>query len=282
MELPAHRLVINGCDLVYYQAGTVGEPVLLLHGGGTDNAQLSWELTYPALASDHQVFMPDWPGYGGSALPKQPFSIDLLVETIKGLLDRLDIRTASLVGVSMGGAAALGFTLAHPGRVAKLVLVDSYGLQSHAPWHKLSYLMVRTPYLIPLSWELMRRSRKLTRWTLGYILANPDAITSALVEEVYQTMQSETVGRAFYEFQNQEVTWNELRTCYLHRLAEIEQPTLLVHGERDRLVPLSAAREAAEHLPQARLDVLTNCGHWPQRDQPAAFNRLVADFLRPN
>ena len=279
MAITAHQIDFNSTDLHYYQTGEDGEYVLLLHGGGTDNARLSWELTYPALASDHQVLMPDWPGYGGSALPKQPFSIDVLVETIKGLMDGLDIRTASLVGVSMGGAAALGFTLAYPQRVEKLVLVDSYGLQSQAPWHKLSYLMVRTPYLIPMSWELLRRSRYLTRWTLGYILANPDAITSALVEEVYQTMQSETVGRAFYDFQTQEVTWNGLRTCYQSRLAEIEQPTLLIHGECDRLVPLSAAREAAERLPQARLEVLLNCGHWPQRDHPKRFNRLVAEFL---
>jgi pimeloyl-ACP methyl ester carboxylesterase len=95
-------------------------------------------------------------------------------------------------------------------------------------------------------------------------------------------MQSETVGRAFYDFQTQEVTWNGLRTCYMDRLGEIEQQTLLIHGEVDRLVPLSAAKEAAERLPYANLEILPNCGHWPQRDQPAAFNRLVADFLRPN
>lgn len=280
MAFTTQRIDINGIDVHYYQAGEFGKHVLLLHGGGTDNARLSWELTYPSLSGDHQVLMPDLPGHGGSELSKQSFSVDMLVETIAGLMDGLDIQYASLVGVSMGGAAAIGYTLKHPGRVAKLVLVDSYGLQSHAPWHKLSYLTVRTPYLIPVSWELLRRSRYLTRWTLGYILANPDAINAELVEEVYQAMQAENVGRAFYEFQTREVTWDGLRTCYLDQLLEIEQPTLLIHGEKDRLVPLSAAMQAAELLPQARLEVLQNCGHWPQRDHPAAFNRLVADFLR--
>jgi len=180
----------------------------------------------------------------------------------------------------MGGAAAIGFTLGHPERVTKLVLVDSYGLQAHAPWHKLSYLTVRTPYLVPMSWALLRRSRTLTRWTLGYILANPQAMTPKLVEEVYQAMQSEKTGRAFYELQNHEMTWDGLHTCYMERLGEIHQRTLLIHGAADRLVPLAAAKETAERLPNAHLEILANCGHWPQRDQPAAFNRLVADFLR--
>lgn len=282
MELASHNMTVNGCNLKYYQAGEAGDPVLLLHGGGTDHARLSWELTYPTLAPNHRVIMPDWPGYGGSELAKNPFSIDLLGDTLAGLMDGLAIDTASLVGVSMGGAAAMGFTLAHAERVAKLVLVDSYGMQARAPWHKLSYLTVRIPYLVPMSWALLRRSRRLTRWTLGTILTNPQAITPELVEEVYQAMQSEKTGRAFYEFQNREMTWDGLHTCYMERLGEIHQHTLLIHGETDRLVPLAAAKESVERLPHADLEILANCGHWPQRDQPAAFNRLVADFLRSN
>ena len=89
------------------------------------------------------------------------------------LMDALGLKRASLVGISMGAGAALGFALRSPERIEKLVLVDSYGLGSQVPWGRLGYLLVRAPFLKELTYALLRRSRTMIRWSLyGLVYAN--------------------------------------------------------------------------------------------------------------
>jgi pimeloyl-ACP methyl ester carboxylesterase len=73
--------------------------------------------------------------------------------------------------------------------------------------------------------------------------------------------------------------WHAPRTVYTERLSEVRAATLIIHGERDRLVPLAAAREAQRRIRGARLHIMQNCGHWPQRERPAEFNRVLCQFL---
>jgi len=70
-----------------------------------------------------------------------------------------------------------------------------------------------------------------------------------------------------------------MRTIYIDRLSEIAAPTLFVHGERDRLVPVDCAREAQQRTHNAQLHVMPNCGHWPQRERPEEFNSVLTGFL---
>ncbi len=268
-----------GRRIHYYQAGEQGSPVVLLHGGGIDSAMVSWRLTLPALAESHVVYAPDLPGYGLSEWEGGAYSIQLLIQTLHGLMDAWGLPKAALVGLSMGGGTALGYALAHPERVSKLVLVDSYGLSRNVPFQTLSYLFVKMPLVNPITWWSLRQSRALTRWTLSYILKNPEAITSELVDEVYAIVRRPGIEQAFAAFQNDEITPRGLRTSYMDRLDELSVETLIVHGDQDILVPLKDAREAAERIPNARLEVLHHAGHWSARDDPEQFNRLVADFL---
>ena len=277
--LQEKRVESSCLSIHYYQAGVADSPVILLHGGGTDHALLSWKLTYPALAPTHQVFLPNWPGYGQSAPLRGLYTTDILVGCLGDLMDAWQIERADFVGVSMGGGAAIGYTLANPHRVRQLVLVDSYGLQEKAPFHELSYLMVRTPLLMPLSWALIRYSRWLTKLSIGTIFHDQRAITDELVDDVFAAVRMPESGRAFYQFQRREVRWKRLRTNYLTRLPELKVPTLLVHGEKDALVPVKWAKMAVELIPDARLQVIEQCGHWPQREKPAEFNRILLEFL---
>ncbi len=273
------NVTIAGRRIHYYQAGEQGSPVVLLHGGGIDSAMVSWRLTLPALAETHVIYAPDWPGYGQSEWEGGGYSIDLLIQTLGGLLDAWGLQKTALVGLSMGGGTALGYAMAHPERVSKLVLVDSYGLSRSVSFQTLSYWFVKMPLVNPLTWWSLRRSRGLTRWTLSYILRNPQAITPELVEEVYQIMRRPGIEQAFSAFQNNEITPKGLRTSYMDQLNELPVETLIVHGDQDVLVPLKDAQEAAGRIPNARLEVLHNAGHWSSRDYPEKFNRLVAAFL---
>lgn len=283
MQITHHFTEVDQVRTHYLQAGEGTETVVLLHGGGLDTAELSWGLLIPELAAVEggrrfRVIAPDWPGFGETSSLPGGVSVEGLQGFLSAFFAELGIEKASLAGISMGGAAVLGFALDHPERVEKLILVDSYGLQRSAPMHRLSYLFVRVPGVRPLTWAMMR-SQPAVRYSLEALLKRPGSVTDELVEQVYQQMMRPGVAKAFSEFQNNELTWSGIRTCYMDRLSEITAPVLIVHGTRDALVPPESAREADSILPNSRLHWMEGSGHWPQRDDPQEFNRVVVEFL---
>ncbi len=280
MTLSETTLTANGLAISYYQSGDQGSPVVLLHGGGADSAMLSWREAIPVLAVDHVVYASDWPGYGGSQVLPGEYSLEKLVACLDGLLDQCGLAKASLVGLSMGGGAAIGYALAHPERIDRLVLVDPYGLQKKAPRQRISYFYIRIPFLIGATWSAMRRDRGMVRAALKSIFADPAQVTDELIDETFAAAQDPQPGKSFYSFQRYEITWNGTRTFYGARMAEIKAPTLFIHGEKDTLVPLDEIRAAVERMPDACLEVMENTGHWPPREHPDIFNRLVSDFLK--
>ncbi|MCU0490951.1 MAG: alpha/beta fold hydrolase [Chloroflexaceae bacterium] len=277
--LAEHVVFIANGRIRYFTAGAGGTPVVLLHGGGTDSAQLSWRLTIPSLAQTQRVFAPDWPGYGRSEPMQGPYTTTALITILRQLLDEWQLPQASLVGISMGGGVALGFALAFPERVSRLVLVGSYGLQERAPVHWLSYLFLQLPVVNRLSWASLRRSRRLTMLAVQRIFHNPALVSSELVDEVFAAIRHSQAETSFYAWQRDEVGRYGLKSVYVDRLRELTVPTLVLHGAHDSLVPLACARRAATLIPNARLEVLSDCGHWPQREKPAIFNQIVRAFL---
>ncbi len=196
---------VEGMRVHYQAAGDESQPVvILLHGGGIDCAELSWGLLLPELAQTHRVIAPDLPGYGESERPPRPYGVKFYVDFLTAFLDQLHLQRASLVGISMGGAIALGFTLQAQQRVEKLVLVDSYGLQEKAPFQYLSYLFIKIPGINELTWATMR-SRAMVRYTLQALLCRPGSLTPALLDRAYQEVNRPNARRAWNAFQKDEV-----------------------------------------------------------------------------
>jgi len=273
---------VEGINTHLFTAGEEGETVVLLHGGGTDSAWLSWQPVILALSPRFRVIAPDLPGYGKSDTPKISYTLDTYIHFVKQLLDQLGVARATLTGISMGGGIAIGFTLAYPERVQRLVLVDTYGIQRRYPGGLWGYILVRMEWLNRFSWWLLGRSRTLARASLQQIFHDPSALPNDLVNEVYEEIRRPKAGLAFRSFQKHEVLKNGLRTVFLDRLGEIEAETLFIHGENDQLVPLECAREAHARLPGSRLEIIPACGHWPQREKPQDFNRILLNFLESN
>lgn len=279
--MPGNQVTIDGLRIHYHHAGERGSPVILLHGGGIDSARLSWALALPALAESHRVFAPDMPGYGESDRPPQfAHTIESYARIVIAFMDALGIAQASVCGVSMGGALTLHLGLTCPQRVLRLVPVSSYGLQRKAPAHALSYGFVRLPFLTRLMYAALRRNRAWTRASLASIFADASRISDELVNDVFDEIHRPATGEAFMAFQKHEMLPHGLRASYLDRLHEIKAPTLFVHGDRDRLVPIAWAREASRRLAGSQLQVMTDCGHWPQRELPETFHAIITEFLR--
>jgi pimeloyl-ACP methyl ester carboxylesterase len=138
---------VEGLRIHCLTAGKTDAAVLLLHGGGYDSASLSYKQSIGPISQHHRVIAPDWPGYGQSDKPKVRYSTEYYVDFLGQLMDALGLEKASLVGISMGGAISLGFSLRWPRRVEKLVLVDSHGLGREVPGRVMSFVMVRLPLL---------------------------------------------------------------------------------------------------------------------------------------
>lgn len=281
MEIQSQFINVNGIRTHLLRAGETGSPVLLLHGAGTDSASLSWrEVILPLAESGHRVIAPDLPGYGDSDRPDIAYNTDYFIDFVGKLLETLGCESTSLMGLSMGGAIALGTTLRFPKRVQRLVLVGSYGIQRKVAAHFVSWLMVKIPGIMESTWRMVRGSRSMAEWSMKNVFHDPKAVPTALMDEVYAEAQKPFAGRSFTRHQRSEMFWNGLRTVYLDRLAEIKIPTLLVHGQYDAGVPLACAQEAQRLIPGAQLHVVASAGHWTQREKPEEFQQTVLPFLK--
>lgn len=291
MQLAPHWLQINDQIINLYAVSGSEPPVILLHGGGwwpvlADTPLLAWGPTLEVLNGRRRAIAVDWPTCelgdtkSSGRSPKDPPGItQKLLVCLDDILNALGLDSVILVGLSMGGVVALDYALRNPERVQRLALVSSYGLHTRLPLHGLMYLYLNVPLVDEVMWGVMRRMRWTVRPSLRYILRNHRIITPALMDSAWELTSKHAGGNTFFTWLKNELTWKGMRTSYLERLGELSMPVLLVHGEKDRLVPVDCARQAHHLMPQSELLVFPNCGHWPQREYAPAFHRALFDFL---
>jgi pimeloyl-ACP methyl ester carboxylesterase len=251
--------------------------VLFIHGVG--GAWQNWLENLPAVAgAGYRVVALDLPGFGASPLPAEPFTIPSLARLVLGLLDELGIERAALVGNSMGGFISAETALVAPGRVSHLVLVSPAGLSIQEPEAARRLRAVRLMQPLLARWNrfqsahafgIARRAR-LRMGAMRYATAHPERLDPRLVAEHVRWAD----GPGFVQALDA-VTSHPLR----ERLHEIACPTLVIHGEGDRLVPVADADVFAAEIPGARKLVYPETGHLAMLEQPARFNADVLAFL---
>jgi pimeloyl-ACP methyl ester carboxylesterase len=261
-------------------AGTDGPPVVLLSGAGLDNAMLSWRRLIPALAGAHRVFAPDWPKQGHSRPWHGTAGHGALLDVVSTVLDHFGLDRAALVGLSQGGAVALGYAIEHPERVERLVAMAPAGVSSFPPVvHQLLWLVARSRLLNRTLPGLLTRSRRMVEATVrSSLLPGPkvddfDAIVDEIVEE------ARVNGTGSSDWQNASIGFRAMTVDLRPRLPQIGCPTLFIQGDRDVAVRPARTAEAAALVPGARLEVLAGAGHWVNRQFPDRVNELVAAFL---
>lgn len=266
--------------------GTSDRRVLLVHGLGANT--LSWQPVGARLATalDATVTAVDLPGFGLTRLPAgRRAGLAENGRLVRDLLARY-LGAATVVGNSMGGALGVGLAARHPELVDALVLVDAalpHG--GTPPWR----LMARfAPLMVPaVGWRVIGyRARVLgpAGWvdsTLQWSIARPERLDPALRT---QLVELATARRGFPEAAPAYADAARSLFFYLQGrmpadLARLERPTLIVHGELDRLVPLAAARAAVARRPDFTLQVIDDCGHAPQLELPEQFLDVVTPWL---
>lgn len=252
----------NGIDIHYEISGS-GPWVALGHSLATDLTL--WDDVAAALAPHYSVLRYDARGHGGSDAPAGPYSFDLLVADLVGLLDALAIGKTHFVGLSMNGMFAQHFALAAPERLDRLVIVNATSRippEARAMWAE-RIAVARTQGMAA------HVAPTLERWfTTPYRAAHPE-VMARIGGLIAATPVAGFAGWGA-AIRDHDVS---------ARIGAIRAPTLVISGADDPGTPYAVNAAIAAAIPGARLEVVAAASHQVEIEQAAAFNRLLLDFL---
>lgn len=255
---PDKVAVVYGQHIHYVEAGQ-GPSVILLHGLGA--VKEVWAANVGPLSSKYHVYALDQIGFGQSDKPLLDYRVATFTDFMYGFMQSQHLSKATLVGNSLGGWIALDFALRHPEMVDKVVLVNAAGV----------------PFQQAITVNLNPASLPATRKMLESLFYDKKMVTDVFVQTVFtnhlRNNDGYTIDRTLQGFSVENQFLDDARLASLHA------PTLVVWGREDELLPLSAGEKFRDHIPGAKMVVFDQCGHVPQIEKPADFNRAVIDFL---
>ena len=260
--------------LHYNDVGQGEQVVVMLHGSGPGAS--GWANFYlniePLVSSGYRVILLDCPGWSKSdTIVSTGSRSDLNARCLKAVLDELHIPKVHIIGNSMGGHSAVGFALANPDMVGKLILMGggTGGPSSFVPMPTEGIKLIGALYRDPTVENIKRMMNVFVY----------DA--SSLTEELYQQRLNNILARRDHleNFVKSLQINPKQFSDYSSRLSEIKAKTLVIWGRDDRFVPLDIGMRLIWGIPNAELHVFNQCGHWVQWEHAAAFNSMVGDFL---
>ena len=265
-----------------------GEPrVLLVHGLGGHT--LSWEPSAPGLAERLRatVTAVDLPGFGLTRVPRgRRATLGTHGRVLRALLEHGG--PAIVAGNSMGGALGIGLAARHPDLVRALVLVDPALPRPAVNPSQWTVMARLAPTIFPMvgAQFLAARNRllspeRLVDDTIGWTLCDPARLDPELrrrLVELSRTRRGFPEATTAYADSARSLFWYLARNMHADE-ARVGCPTLIVHGDRDRLVPAAAARALAGRRPEFRLETIDDCGHAPQMEVPNQFLAAVVPWL---
>ncbi len=256
---------VAGRELDYERSGS-GPPLFLIMG--MSGTALHWgEAFLAALRADFEVIVFDHRGVGASTRLEGPITIAEMAQDALGLLDELQIESAHVLGISMGGMIAQELALAHPERVRTLTLGCSYCGGEGS---------VR---LAPELGGRLKKARLSGDRETAMRLAWEANVSEALVddEQAWQEYRAICLRRAVAGVVIEAQTRAILAHDTSERLARLETPTLVIHGTADQILPFPNGPLIASHIPGARLEIFEGAGHLFFWEQPQRSAELVRE-----
>jgi pimeloyl-ACP methyl ester carboxylesterase len=243
---------IGNVDVTFTERG-IGQPVLLLHGGGGPFSVNGWA-DLLARTRPARVITPTHPGFGGTPRPDALTTVGGLGKVYAALLEKLGLDGVAVIGNSVGGWIAAELALAAPARTGSLVLVDAGGLEvaGHPPVDFFSLSpqeLSRLSYHDPVKFGI--DPSKLTPQQKAGMAGNWAALKTYGGDKVDASLRG--------------------------RLSAIKASTLVLWGESDRMIHPDCGRAYAEAIPGAKFQLLPGAGHMPQIETPD----LLADAVWP-
>jgi pimeloyl-ACP methyl ester carboxylesterase len=276
-RIPIHTVLVQGQRIAYLDLGE-GPSIILIHGFG--GSMWQWEYQQHALSQHFRVLTLDLPGAGLSDKPEIDYSPDQMLDFVVGFMDAVKTPQATLVGNSMGAGLAIGMALAHPTRVAKLVLVD--GLPQHVLEKLTSPSVRRALETRAPSWLV-----SFGNWLFGglmiesvlkEIVHDPALLTPAVIERSNRNRQRPGLIKPIMAVRENLSLWE---SGFATRVGEITHPTLVLWGEEDRVFPVAVGIEIHQTIKGSRFIRIPRAGHIPQWERPDLVNQELITFIQP-
>lgn len=269
-DVSTGKFVQAGPYRIHYHEGGEGPAVIMLHGAGPGaNAWYNFSGNFEAFAKLHRTLLVDMPGFGQSD-PISDFSeaaTTIRTRALRDLMDALSIERASFVGNSMGGSVAMAFAVDFPDRTDRLVLMGAGGtlrtITALQPTegHRLIRAAAHNP-----TRETMQELFDVFLFDSSAM--SPELFEKRLADAQRQPLRETPTGTSPAPWRDQEP-----------ELPRIAAKTLIIWGREDRVNPLEIGLLLLRDIPDSRLLVLRNCGHWAQVEHRDEFNRVALDFL---
>lgn len=266
---PSKFLVVDGLRVHYRDRGQ-GDVIVLLHGS---NASLfTWEGWTEELAKHHRVIALDLPGHGLTGPDaRERYTATEMAEVVDTFLATLGVQRFALAGNSMGGNVAWHYALAHPEKLAALILVDAAGLTQTAA---LPLRLQRGPVLGRVArWVT---PRFMIARTVREVYGDPERVDDALIDRYYELIRREGNREAT---RLRAIENKKLDDRSHERLSDLRVPTLILWGGRDRWIPPSDAERFRQLIPGSQVVMFDALGHVPMEEDPATTVAAVQQFL---
>lgn len=256
------KTLINGIDLYYHIYGS-GSPIILVHGLGMDHSM--WDLQVLEFSKNHQVFVYDLRGHGQSESPDHPYSIDLLADDLDLFLHFLGLKSAAVLGLSLGGRILLRFALKYPQELRAMILADAQSETLPDSVERFQ-LLADTARRKGMS----KAAELFFSWPLLQMLAKRSP--ERFEKEKRRFLQTSAIGLANSCLA---IAGMEPLTT---QLGYIQTPTLALAGEEDEPY-LSYLDLYARQIPHCQKETVPRAGHLSNLENPQAFNEIVLTFL---
>ena len=255
----------------YLHAGDTSKPTLLMLHGITGHAE-AYVRNLAVHAEHFSCWAIDFIGHGYSSKPDHPLEVHHYVEQVNHVLDTLGVDKAYFTGESLGGWTTARYAIDHPDRVERIVLNTMGGTMANPKVMERLYTLSMEAARDP-SWERVKAR-------LEWLMADPAMVTDDLIrtrQAIFQQPDWLQACEMNMALQNPEIRRRNMLTDDL--LARIQAPALVLWTTKDPSGPVDEAKRIASLIPNAQLAVMDNCGHWPQYEDPATFNKIHLDFL---
>ncbi len=265
---------VDGMKVHYRDEGISSDsiPIILIHG--TASSLHTFNIWADSLKKNYRVIRMDLPAYGLTGpFPDRNYAMAHYLSFLKNFLTALKVKRCIIAGNSLGGQIAWNFTLAQPDMVEKLILIDAAGFPIHSKSVPIAFRIGRTPVLNKLLTYVTPRF--LVKASVENVYYDKSKVTDSLVERYFELTLREGNRQAFVD--RFKMTENAMDTLSIKK---ITQPTLILWGADDLLIPVENAYKFQAYLPNNHLVILNKTGHVPMEENPGKSLEPILQFLK--